>query len=159
MGCTTAVLYIPGGTPVDYRNINYVNNQTGPLVTPTNYAPYGITPTVASGLTAAGTTQATALALAAIENIVTTAASGSGVVLQAVAIGTQIRGRNRASWRWLSIRPRAGRLRRLRQMRHIAWQLALRPALPRTHPRIGIKASPLNTSGSVTRSALLFIHS
>ena len=97
VGCTTAVLYIPGGTPVDYRNINYVNNQTGPLVAPTNYAPYGITPTVASGLTAAGTTQATALALAAIENIVTTAASGSGVVLQAVAIGTQITVRNRGA--------------------------------------------------------------
>ncbi len=48
------------------------------------------TGTVATGLTAAGTSTANALVLAADVNLVTTAASGTGVRLPDVEVGSQI---------------------------------------------------------------------
>ena len=38
--CSQAILYIPGGSQVPYRNVLYVNGQAGAIVGPTSYAAY-----------------------------------------------------------------------------------------------------------------------
>lgn len=63
---------------------------------------------VASALTAAGTTQATALALTAQESILTTVASGSGARLPFLGIGVEVVVRNRGANALLVYPPTGG---------------------------------------------------
>lgn len=52
---------------------------------------------IATGVTASGTTQATALALPSLTNVITTCAAGAGTILPVSAIGTKVVVLNRAA--------------------------------------------------------------
>ncbi len=81
---TTDALYAYGGNGINHATSLGMNLVQGPLLERTNFAAPPPNGYAATGIAAAGTTQATATALTVSRNDVTTVASGAGVLLQAM---------------------------------------------------------------------------
>lgn len=94
---TGAIMFIEGGTRVSYARVAPLVGSSVAIVSPAYGATESVPRPLTGTLTAAGTTQATALALTTQENIVTTVAVGSGVILPSLAVGTETVVRNRGA--------------------------------------------------------------